>query len=101
MQKHSVLSALADRFTTDQRFRIVLFLMDSLPKERPDFQVKCGEALTDCFERGLFDTRTANSLLPHLRKMLESREQAVLDCWADTMIAAVQFMSLDVLESEV
>ena len=92
----------ARSFDRDQKTKIVQVLLEVLPKEiRPPFLIMCGRTLKDLLTENTFDTKTVNGMLPLIRKMLESRDQETLDVWSETMLAAIQFMSIDILESEV
>ena len=104
MQKLSVLTFLANRvFSEEQLIKVLPVLMDVLRGDcLSEFQIVSGRTIQELLADGVLrDVKLVNSFFPCIRRLMESKDQEVLNTWADTMIAAIQVMSLDLLESEV
>jgi hypothetical protein len=76
-------------------------LLDKMPAERGPFQAACGRKLAEFLSAiQVFPSSKADSMMSIIRKMMESKEKQVQEAWSDVMIAIVQFMSIEKMETE-
>lgn len=80
---------------------VIQTLLDLLPHESISMQIATGKTLLDMMERDVCDGKLANGFLNCIHRMMDSRDQEVLDVWSQVMLHAIIWMTLDVLESEV
>lgn len=75
--------------------------IETLPKDPKETQIYIGSKIAEALQQNLLSLKSCDALLPCIRKMMDSRDQELMNCWSEVMLLSIQHMSVQLLETEV
>ncbi|KAI8923759.1 armadillo-type protein [Entophlyctis helioformis] len=95
------LSMLAREYTDEFRTAVLPILMEIVLVEPPVFQKPLGHFMVDVVSRGVLTPKLVMLVAPIARKLIESKDEGVVEVWADAFIACIKHLPIDTIVQQI
>nr|KAJ3420002.1 Serine/threonine-protein phosphatase 4 regulatory subunit 4 [Polyrhizophydium stewartii] len=93
----SSLNALSSEYSDEFRTMVLPALLEVVATEQPAFQKTLGRFMADILVKSLLPPKMVQLVSPLARRLIESKDEDVVEVWADVFIACIKYMPLETI----
>ncbi|KAL2913564.1 Serine/threonine-protein phosphatase 4 regulatory subunit 4 [Polyrhizophydium stewartii] len=97
----SSLNALSSEYSDEFRTMVLPALLEVVATEQPAFQKTLGRFMADILVKSLLPPKMVQLVSPLARRLIESKDEDVVEVWADVFIACIKYMPLETIIQQI